>query len=148
MVDAVGTVRALARLVRPGGRLVLMDYDLSRMACRPEEPTMTRALGIVVDCFTRSGKHADSGLRLASYLMEAGLPIPGDGTADVAYAPIAGRGPMVRAVLASLVPAAKALGIAEPEEIADLQARIMELEKANRHFALGPLMIGVWTTLP
>jgi ubiquinone/menaquinone biosynthesis C-methylase UbiE len=148
MVDPVGAVRALARLVRPGGKLVLMDYDLSRMACRPEEPTTARAFEIVAGCFTRSGKHADCGLRLASYLIEAGLPMPEPGMVDTFYGPISGRGPMVRAVLASLVPAASALGVASPEEIADIQAGIEALERANRHFALGPLMIGVWTTVP
>jgi ubiquinone/menaquinone biosynthesis C-methylase UbiE len=35
MTDPVGAVRRLASLVRPGGRLVLMDYDLTRLACRP-----------------------------------------------------------------------------------------------------------------
>jgi SAM-dependent methyltransferase len=148
MRDPVAAVRALARLVRPGGTLVLMDYDLSRMACRPEEPTMTRALGIIADCFTQSGKHADSGLRLAGYLREAGLPVPDAGIADTFYAAISSRGPMVRAVLASLVGAAEALGIATPEEMAELQSRIAALEAADRHFALGPLMIGVWTTVP
>ena len=51
MTDPAGTVRNLAALVRPGGRLVLMDYDLTRMACRPEEPALTRAFEIVRGVF-------------------------------------------------------------------------------------------------
>lgn len=147
MVDPVGAVRALARLVRPGGTLALMDYDMSRMTCWPEEPVMTRAFAIITGCFTRSGKQADCGLRLAEYLREAGLPVPDAGLTDTFYAAIATRGPMVRAVLASLTPAAEALGVASAEEIADLQSRITALETANRHFALGPLMVGIWTTV-
>lgn len=84
---------------------------------------------------------------LADYLRAAALPVPAAGLADTFYAAIATRGPMVRAVLASLAPAAQALGVAPPEEIATLQSRITALEAANRHFSLGPPMLGVWTTL-
>ena len=38
MTDPVAVARRLAALVAPGGKLVLMDYDLSRMAVRPDEP--------------------------------------------------------------------------------------------------------------
>jgi SAM-dependent methyltransferase len=148
MTDPVGAARNLAAQLRPGGKLILMDYDLSRMACRPEHPAMTRAFAIVADCFTRGGKDADCGLRLAGYLAGAGLPMPEGTRVETFYASIASGGPMVRAVLASLVPAARTLGVAEPEEIAGIQARIAGLEAENRHFALGPPMIGVWTTIP
>jgi hypothetical protein len=55
---------------------------------------------------------------------------------------------MIRAVLASLAPAAPALGLATAEEIAALQAEVAALEPAGRHMGLGPLMVGVWTTIP
>ena len=125
-----------------------MDYDLSRMACRPEDPTMLHGLQVIADCFERSGKHADCGLRLASYLADAGLPPPAGSKVDTYYTSIKNRGPMVRAVISSLVPAAAALGIATAAELAQLQERIVALEAANQHFVLGPLMIGVWTTVP
>jgi hypothetical protein len=79
MTDPVAAVRRLAALVRPGGTLVLMDYDLSRMACRPDHPAVARGLRIIADCFTRSGKDADCGLKLASYIADAGLPRPPPG---------------------------------------------------------------------
>ena len=60
---------------------------------------------------------------------------------------MAGLGPMVRGVLASLAPAVASLGLASAEEIAALQAEIATLEAANTHMGLGPLMIGVWTTV-
>jgi hypothetical protein len=46
-----------------------------------------------------------------------------------------------------MIPAARALGIADPDEIAAVQAEIAAVETADRHFALGPLTIGVWTTV-
>jgi SAM-dependent methyltransferase len=148
MPDAVEAVRRLAALVRPGGKLVLMDFDLSRMACRPGHPAVERGFEIIGDCFTRSGKDPDCGLQLASYMVAAGLPMPEQAAVETFYARIVGPGPMIRSVLASLGPAARALGVAEPEEIAGIQAQIAILEAANRHFALGPLMVGGWTTVP
>jgi SAM-dependent methyltransferase len=74
MTDPVAAVWRLAALVRPGGRLVLMDFDLSRLACRPEHPALARAFEIVTACFTRSGKDPDCGLQLVRYLEAAGLP--------------------------------------------------------------------------
>ena len=148
MTDPVAAVRRLAALLRPGGTLVLMDFDTTRMACRPEHPAMTRSYAIIEASYTRSGKHADCGLRLASYLADAGLPMPAEATADTYFAPIAERGPILRAVLSSLGAAAAALGVAGPDEIAELDAQIRGLEAANRHFALGPLVIGTWTSVP
>ena len=63
----------------------------------------------------------------------AGLPRPEGSEVAGLYAPIRVMGPMVRSVVASL---------------ADLDARIRALEQENRIQGLGPLMIGVWTTLP
>ena len=64
MTDPVAAVRRLAALVRLAGRLVLMDYDLSRLASRPEHPALTRAFAIIAGAFTLGGKHA--GLRAAA----------------------------------------------------------------------------------
>lgn len=43
MTDPVAVVRHLGALVRPAGRLVLVDYDLSRMAVRPGHPGSSAA---------------------------------------------------------------------------------------------------------
>jgi SAM-dependent methyltransferase len=147
MTDPVGTLGRLAALVRPGGRLVLMDYDLSRLACRPEEPALARGFAILAECFEKGGKHPDAGLRLPGYLAAAGLPSPAGTRVETFYAPLSVLGPMLRGVLASLVAAAQALGVADPAEIAALQTRIEALESSDTHFGLGPLMIGMWTRI-
>jgi SAM-dependent methyltransferase len=147
MTDPVAMTRRLGELVRPGGRLVLMDYDLSRLACRPEEPVLARAFAALTACFERGGKHPDCGLRLGGYLTAAGLPKPRGTRVDTFYAPLAVMGPMLRSVLTSLGPAAASLGVATREEMAATLAAIEALEAADAHFALGPLQIGVWTTI-
>ena len=92
MTDPVTAVRRLGALVRPGGKLVLMDFDLSRLACRPEHPALRRGFEVVTACFTRSGKDPDCGLQLARYLEAAGLQAPAETIAETSYAPISRRG--------------------------------------------------------
>jgi len=146
--DPVAAVRRLAALLRPGGRLLLMDFDLSRLGVRPDHPAIERGCAIVAGAFTASGKHADCGLRLGSYLLDAGLPMPEGVRADALHAPIAQLGPMLRGVLGSLAPAAAALGVATADEVAAIQAEVARAEAANRHFVLGPIMFSAWTVVP
>lgn len=148
MTDPVGTVRRLVALVRPGGRLVLLDYDMSRLAIRPEHPRCERGFEILTECFRRSGKDADAGLRLAAYLGAAGLPdIDG---CDIApsFGPSAEIAHRLDSVLGILIPAAKALGVAEPDEVEAVRADVRAMNAAGGHIMLGPPLIGVWTTRP
>lgn len=148
MTDPAGAVRRLAALARPGGRLVLLDYDMSRMAIRPEHPAFDRGCEMLTECFRRTGKDADAGLRLAAYMAAAELPEP-DGC-DIA--PCFGRaaeiGHRLDSVLASLSPAIRALGIADPAEVETVRAEIRAVIATGGHLMLAPSLIGVWTTVP
>ena len=148
MTDPVGVVRHLAAQLRPGGRIVLIDYDMSRFAIRPEHPDVERGFEIVTECFRRSGKDADAGLRLGQYLLAAGLPKAEGYEAQAIFGSVAMIGAMLDAVLGSLAPAAAACGIAEPEEIETIRRTVRTVMAEDAHAALGPLAIGAWTTLP
>lgn len=149
MTDPVAVVRHLGALVRPGGRLVLVDYDLSRMAVRPGHPGVERGFEIVTECFRRSGKAADTGLRLGEFLVAAGLPAPQGYDFEPCFGAFPDVGRRLESVLASLTPAAQALGIAAPGEVEALRAETRALIASGPHLdALGPSIIGVWTTLP
>lgn len=148
MADPVTTLGHLAALVRPGGRLVLMDYDMSRMAVRPEHPAIERGFEILTECFRRSGKDADAGLRLGQYLAAAGLPAPDGYEIEPLFGSVPSIGAKLDSVLASLTAAAAALGIAQRDEVAAIRAEIRACARSGAHTALGPITIGVWTTLP
>src|SRR6478609_9029756 len=53
MPDPVAVVRRLGAMLRPGGRLVLMDYDMRALAVRPEDPLIERGFAILSACFPR-----------------------------------------------------------------------------------------------
>lgn len=148
MIDPVEVVRHLAAQLRPGGRIVLMDFDLSHFAIRPEHPDFARGFEIVTECFRRSGKDADAGLRLGQYLVDAGLPPPEGYESQSLIGNVATVGPMLDGVLGSLAPMAAAKGIAELDEIEGLRAVIRVTGGVGRHTALGPIAVGAWTTRP
>ena len=148
MTEPVAAVQRLAAQVRPGGRLVLMDYDMTRMALRPADPVLERAFEVIRGCFDASGRSSDAGLRLGEFVLAAGLPMPDGAEVGGIYAPIRGAGIMMRAVLGGLKQSAAALGVASAEEVGEIQAYVQKLEAENRNFALVPLVIGVWTTVP
>lgn len=148
MTDPVGAVRRLGALVRPGGRLVLVDYDLGHLAVRPEHPAFERGFQILTECFRRSGKDVDAGLRLGEYIARAGLPEPDGCDFAPSFGRLAEIGHRLVSVLASLIPAAQALGIAEPAEVENLRAELCALIAAGGRTMLGPPLIGVWTTVP
>lgn len=148
MADPVGTVGRLAALVRPGGRLVLVDYDMGRLAVRPEHPAFDRAFQILTECFRRSGKDIETGLRLAQHVIAAGLPEPEGWDYVPSFGPVGVEGHRLVDVLASLVPAAQALGIAPPDEIEPLRAELRAVVAAGKRMMICPTLIGVWTTIP
>lgn len=148
MLDPVAALRHLAAQARPGGRIVLMDYDLTHMRARPEHPVFSRGFEIVAECFSRSGKPADTGLRLGTYMREAGLPPPEGHAAVPVFGNVRLVGPLLDMVLESLTPAAKAMGLAEPEEVAAIRAEVQAVTERGEHEAMGPIVIGMWTTKP
>lgn len=149
MADPVAVVRRLGALLRPGGSLVLVDFDLSRLAIRPRHRTVERGFEVVTECFRRSGKAADAGLRLGEFIVAAGLPAPAGYDFESCFGAFANVGRRLESVLASLAPAAQALGIAGPDEIELLCAEIRALIASGPHHdALGPSIIGTWTRRP
>ena len=148
MVDPSTTLRHLAALLRPGGILALMDYDMSRMAVRPEQPAVERGFQILTECFRCSGKDADAGLRLGQYLAAAGLPQPDGYEIEPLFGSMQSIAAKLDSVLASLTGAAAALGVAGLDEVAFVRAEIRACAAAGTYTALGPLAIGVWMTLP
>jgi SAM-dependent methyltransferase len=143
MPDPVAVVRRLAAMLRPGGRLVLMDYDFQAMAIRPPDPLVERGFAILTACFRR----IDAGTCLPAWVVDAGLPAPTGFAAERIFGPFGAIGGMLTGVLASLAEAAEARGAAERAEIEAVIARCRELATGGSHFGCGPTMHAVWGTV-
>lgn len=144
-------LRQLARHVRPGGIVVFLEADLTRLGtCVPPAPLFEQAGEWVKEVFRRSGIDAQMGLRLYHVFLEAGLPAPqiacesfiGGGTDWPWYELIAGR-------VRSLLPALLQHRIATQEEISieTLAPRLRDALVSQRGVGMAPDLVAAWTQL-
>ncbi|MFK4089355.1 methyltransferase domain-containing protein [Kribbella sp. NPDC020789] len=76
--DPAGSVREMARVLRPGGRIVLIDTDWQTAIIHPADPEVLRRM---VDSFLAQAANPYSGRRLRGQLADAGLEITGESAA-------------------------------------------------------------------
>jgi ubiquinone/menaquinone biosynthesis C-methylase UbiE len=76
-VDPSEFLRAMRRLVRPGGVIALHEMDITRgVQSYPRVPMLHEIYDAVVNTFLRAGKAFDVGGRLVRVFADAGLPPP------------------------------------------------------------------------
>jgi len=75
VADPAGAVQDMARVLRPGGRIALIDTDWSTAIVHPADPAVLRRM---VDYFLAGSANPYSGRRLRGLLAGAGLEITGE----------------------------------------------------------------------
>lgn len=71
--DPVNTLRAMARLARPGGIIAARDADYPAMTWFPKEPLLDRWMEMYMAVTARNGANADAGRHLLHWAQQAGL---------------------------------------------------------------------------
>jgi len=69
-------LRKLWQWVRPGGALLVMDYDLTGMRSTPQHPVIERGLRLVCAAYRRAGRDIEIGSRMPELFVEAGIDTP------------------------------------------------------------------------
>ncbi|HPF25735.1 MAG TPA: class I SAM-dependent methyltransferase [Steroidobacteraceae bacterium] len=100
--DPVTLLRRMWRWVRPGGTLLVMDYDLLVAASTPHDPTIERALEMTTEAFRAAGCHVDIGARLPQLFRDAELGHAADFRLNEMHQPAAATTAMLRSLLTSL----------------------------------------------
>ena len=75
VADPAGAVQDMARVLRPGGRIALIDTDWSTAIVHPADPAVLQRM---VDYFLADSANPYSGRRLRGLLAGAGLEITGE----------------------------------------------------------------------
>jgi SAM-dependent methyltransferase len=149
LADPVGAVRHHLAGLRPGGRVVVLDYDIGSLRSDPPEPVTTRLGEILLEAFRAVGADPTIGARLWGILDDAGVcEVAGFGVQPY-LAPRSPVGPMLLAgVLSTLAPAVVAHGIATAEEldVEHLSGRIADALSRSGSVLLPPTLAGVWGT--
>ncbi|MCU1335847.1 MAG: hypothetical protein JWO19_1428 [Bryobacterales bacterium] len=150
--DPAATLRHVASMVRPGGRLIFHELDFGTVVPPwPEAPLWMEVYSIMSEAFRRGGNPPDFGRRLARTFLDAGLPWP----TIQAEIPVGGEpGSYVYGWVAdtvrSLIPRIEQLGLSTAAElqIETLAARMEAEAVALGAQLIGPTQFGAWVVKP
>jgi predicted O-methyltransferase YrrM len=138
-------LRAMRDLVRPGGRVVCEEMDLSRFLCDPPSPLMDRLFYFNVALGERHGGHFRLGTSLHRLFVEVGL-----GTPQLsANLPLAVRGETKRLLGISFLDIAAQLveaGLGSQAEVDAVGAEAMRLADDDTTMFGFPLVVQAWAS--
>jgi SAM-dependent methyltransferase len=148
--DPAAILRRLSHFVRPGGIIAFQEMDESAVACVPEADLHSRARQWILRAGSAAGRDVDTGSRLYSLFVKAGLPRPTMiAAARVEGGPQSSRDDMIADVVRSLLPIILRFGIASEEEvrIETLADRLREESATNDCVFFLPRLVGAWSRL-
>jgi SAM-dependent methyltransferase len=149
--DPVAALRHHLAALRPGGRLVALDYDVGAVRSEPGAALTTRLRELVLGGFRAVGADPTIGAHLQDLLTAAGAAEVG-GFGIEPYLPAGSPiGPiMVAGVVRTLAPAIVGHGLATEEEL-DLDTladRITDELAASGSVLVPPILSGAWGRRP
>ena len=147
--EPAAVLRTQAGVLRPGGVVVPIEFDLHSARSLPSTPLVGQALSWLREAFTRGGVDPAPGPRLWAVLQEAGLQPQGMIGVQPHFGPEDPDGPaMLAGIVRTVLPLIERTGVATAAEVdADtLQERLSdELGGAAAVFA-HPILMSAWGT--
>jgi SAM-dependent methyltransferase len=146
--DPAATLRALARLVRPGGIVAFQELNFTATALvqSPPTPLWEQVWGWMRETMRHVGIDEEIGFRLHRHYREAGLPAPRmHASSSVGGAEWGGHA-YAAATLRSMMPLAERFGVATAAEVEiDTLAERLRAETASSGGVVkSPDLIGAW----
>jgi ubiquinone/menaquinone biosynthesis C-methylase UbiE len=143
--DPVATLQKMMRWTKPGGVVIVQEYDMVSWSTYPKVNELDEAIQTFLTVAEKGGRDVRLGTKLPAYFMQAGLGAPA-GT-DIAVmlndlAVIGGR--MTQAVYQSIFPIAQKLGLSDENKRHQIFTAIEEAMQAHNIFGLTPMLIGAW----
>jgi len=150
-VDDPGVaVARIASMVRPGGVVAFMEFDMAAVESVPSLPLVEQVRDWVCEGFSRSGHDPRLGIRLGAIFDAAGLS---DAQALALRDFLPPSSPVVPAmaagVIRSLLPALEQYDIATAAEVdvVTLEARLRDELSIHRAYVTPPALIGGWARI-
>lgn len=122
----VEALASLWSLVAPGGRLVVMDFDLAPVSGIPPGDAIGRGIETMHAIFTRAGRDIRIGTQVPGHWLAAGIGDPDEIVVNGLILPRPVGVAMLRAVLRSLREAAIATGTADGTALDGLDAELAD----------------------
>ena len=146
--DPVAMLRRLFAWTRPGGVMLIQDYDASAGGVWPPLATWEEFERVYYGVLEKAGKDPWIGRKLPLHFAAAGVGEP-DGT-DVAglLRPLAEVGGMFQAVYQSLRPMGLRLGLTTEADGQAFLAEIADAARDGRGVGMSPLLVSAWKGKP
>jgi ubiquinone/menaquinone biosynthesis C-methylase UbiE len=149
--DPVGVLRHHLQAVRPGGRVVMLDYDIGGLRTEPTDAFIQHMSELVMAAFRAAGADPTIGSRLQNILAESGAEDIG-GLAIAQYLAYDNPlGPaMLSGVVRSLTPVMIRQGLATEAELDldKLSTRIADSLRTTGSFLVPPILAAAWGRRP
>ena len=149
--DREEVLRRQLHALRPGGTMVLVEFDIGAMRAEPEVPLVEAVRGWIEAAFRLAGADPRIGTQVGQLLRRAGFEDVSTFGIQSYFAPSDPIGPLLCAgVTRSLAPQIVAQGIADEAELEleTLQERIAEQVVACDAVIMPPAVVGAWGTRP
>jgi ubiquinone/menaquinone biosynthesis C-methylase UbiE len=146
--DPVALVRKLYAWTKPGGILLIQDYDARTLEILPGLASYAEFERVVFGMFAQAGADPRAGRQLPLHFAAAGLGPP-DGT-DVTglLLPLAELAEMFRVMYQNMRPAALRLGLTDEAAGQVFLAELTEAAAQPQATATPPLVISAWKRKP
>lgn len=141
-------LRAMYRWVKPGGYLVVQDYDFRTLDAYPRSEPIEAFRRVFQCVFERVGLDTQIGQKLPWHFVEAGLGTPDGGDVSGVLTSMEQSWEMVAAVYQSILPLALKLDIITTTESEQFFRQIEEAAGLGYHAVLWPLLLGAWKCKP
>ncbi|MFC4783956.1 methyltransferase domain-containing protein [Nocardioides sp. MAHUQ-72] len=149
--DPVGALRHHLQSVRPGGRAVVLDYDIGGLRAQPGEPLTERMAALVIAAFRAAGADPTIGSRLQVILAQSGVEdVAGLGISQYLASDDPVGPAMLSGVVRSLAPVMVAHGLATESELDldTLAERAVEALRSAGSVLVPPTLVGAWGRRP
>jgi ubiquinone/menaquinone biosynthesis C-methylase UbiE len=137
--------------LRPGGTMVLIEYDIGALRAEPQVPLVDAVRDWIEAAFRLAGADPRIGAQAGQLLRRTGFADVSTLGIQAYFAPSDPIGPLLCAgVVRSLAPQIVAHGIADEAELGleTLQERIAEQVVARDAVIIPPAVVGAWGTRP
>lgn len=142
--DPIAVLRKMHAWTKPGGCVLVQEYDFHSLAVDPEWSGMAEFEKVFHGVFKQAGRDLRLGCRLPTLFVDAGIGSPDGSDIAAQIGPFSQFGPLLQATYSSLVPAALKWGLTSQEESEEFSRQILHAMSETRHTILSPMLIGVW----
>ena len=141
--DPVRLLQRMATWTKPGGIILVQEYDSCAMGIYPEPEVWQEFDQVCSEVFKRAGKDPYVGRKLPAYFQKAGIGAPEGTDITGRLTSLAEEGGMLQAIYRSILPLALQWQITTEERS---QHFFQDMEQAMQgdSYSLSPLLISAW----